>query len=147
MASIATVLCIQKPEVGTRSVLVITRGWHHKFFLCPLIANPLTCLVSSTTFNTPICSCAGSCEPGSRWCPNERIFGSGRPRGSGFWNEGYMGKGREMGRSVYEQPGNEVDGILSQQGGFQVSKGRRKGSKREWEKGKQTARGLLYNTL
>ncbi len=30
--------------------------------------------------------------------------------GSGFWNEGYMGKGREMRRSVYEQPGNEVDG-------------------------------------
>jgi hypothetical protein len=29
----------------------------------------------------------------------------------GFWNEGYMGKGREMGRSVYEQPGNDVDGI------------------------------------
>jgi hypothetical protein len=29
---------------------------------------------------------------------------------SGFWNEGYIGKGREMGRSVYEQPGNEVDG-------------------------------------
>ncbi len=55
----------------------------------------------------------------------------GDPGGSGFWNAGYMGKGREMGRSVYEQPGNEVDGILSQQGGFQVSKGRRKGSKRE----------------
>ncbi len=48
----------------------------------------------------------------------------GDPGGSGFWNEGYMGKGREMGRSVYEQPGNEVDGILSRQGGFQVSKGR-----------------------
>jgi hypothetical protein len=31
-------------------------------------------------------------------------------RGSGFWNEGYISKGREMGRSVYEQPGNEVDG-------------------------------------
>jgi hypothetical protein len=59
----------------------------------------------------------------------------GDPRGSGFWNEGYMGKGREMGSSVYEQPGNEVDGILSQQGGFQVSKGRQMGSKREWEKG------------
>ncbi len=29
--------------------------------------------------------------------------------GSGFWNKGYIGKGREMGRSVYEQPGNEVD--------------------------------------
>jgi hypothetical protein len=56
-----------------------------------------------------------------------------------------MGKGREMGRSVYTQPGNEVDRILSQQGGFQVSKGRRKGSKKKWEKGKQKARGLLYN--
>ncbi len=29
--------------------------------------------------------------------------------GSGFWKEGYMNKGREMGRSVHEQPGNEVD--------------------------------------
>jgi hypothetical protein len=46
----------------------------------------------------------------------------GDPLGSGFWNEGYMGEGREMGRSVYEQPGNEVDRILSQQRGFQVSK-------------------------
>jgi hypothetical protein len=34
----------------------------------------------------------------------------GNPRGSGFWKEGYISKGREMGRSVYEQPGNEVDG-------------------------------------
>ncbi len=34
----------------------------------------------------------------------------GIPGGSGFWNEGYMSKGRKMGRSVYEQPGNEVDG-------------------------------------
>ncbi len=41
-----------------------------------------------------------------------------------------MGKGREMGRSVYEQPGNEVDRILSQQGGFQVSKGNERGAKR-----------------
>ncbi len=49
------------------------------------------------------------------------------PGGSGFRNEGYMGKGRETGRSVYEQPGNEADRILSQQGGFQVSKGRQKG--------------------
>jgi hypothetical protein len=45
----------------------------------------------------------------------------GDPRGSGFWNEGYMDKESEMGRSVYEQPGNKVDGILSRQGGFQVS--------------------------
>jgi hypothetical protein len=34
----------------------------------------------------------------------------GNSGGSGFWNGGYMNKGREMGRSVYEQPGNEVDG-------------------------------------
>ncbi len=34
----------------------------------------------------------------------------GNPGGPGFWNEGYMNKGREMGRSVYEQHGNEVDG-------------------------------------
>jgi hypothetical protein len=34
----------------------------------------------------------------------------GNSGGSGFWNEGYMGKGREMRRSVYEQLGNEVDG-------------------------------------
>jgi hypothetical protein len=30
--------------------------------------------------------------------------------GLGFWNGGYMNKGREMGGSVYEQPGKEVDG-------------------------------------
>jgi hypothetical protein len=36
-------------------------------------------------------------------------LGLGNPRGSEFRNEGYMGEGRETGRSVYEQPGNEVD--------------------------------------
>ncbi len=46
-----------------------------------------------------------------------------------------------MGRSVYEQPGTEVDGILSQQGGFQVSKGEMKGGKKEWEKGKSRKQG------
>ncbi len=54
------------------------------------------------------------------------IFNSGKPQGVGI-----LGKGMEMGRSVYEQPGSEVDGILSQQGGFQVSKGKRKGTKKE----------------
>ncbi len=33
----------------------------------------------------------------------------GNPGGSGFWDVGYMNKGREMGRSAYEQPGKEVD--------------------------------------
>ncbi len=32
------------------------------------------------------------------------------PRGSGFWNEGYMSRRREMESLVYEQPGTEVDG-------------------------------------
>jgi hypothetical protein len=37
----------------------------------------------------------------------------GNPGRSGFWSEGCMGKGMETGRSVYEQPGNKVDRILS----------------------------------
>jgi hypothetical protein len=41
-------------------------------------------------------------------------LGLGNPGGSAFWNEGYMGEGRKTGRSVYEQPGKEVDWILSQ---------------------------------
>ncbi len=69
-------------------------------------------------------------------------LGSGNPRGSGFRNEGYMSGGGETGRSVYEQPGYEVDWILSQQGGFQVSKGKRMGSKREWE-GKAGSKGIV----
>jgi hypothetical protein len=75
--------------------------------------------------------CAGSCKPDSRHRPNECIFGSGKPRG-----------GRDLYEAVYEQgEGNGefsvratwVRGgrILSRQGGFQVSKGRRMGSKRE----------------
>jgi hypothetical protein len=30
--------------------------------------------------------------------------------GSGFWNEGLMSKGREMGSSVYKQTETKVDG-------------------------------------
>jgi hypothetical protein len=45
--------------------------------------------------------------------------------------------GMEVGRSVYEQPGTRVDGILSQQGGFQVSKRVRRG--------KAKSKGLRYN--
>jgi hypothetical protein len=48
----------------------------------------------------------------------------------------------EMGRSVYEQPGTKVDGILSQQGEFQVSKGKRKGGKKKLEKGKAESKGV-----
>ncbi len=52
-----------------------------------------------------------------------------------------MGKGREMGSSVYEQPRSEVDGILSQQGGFQVNEGNERGAK-ENGKGEVESKGL-----
>ncbi len=52
-----------------------------------------------------------------------------------------------MGRSVYEQPGTRVDEILSQQGGFQVSKGKWKEAKRDQKKEKQKARGLHPNCV
>jgi hypothetical protein len=54
-----------------------------------------------------------------------------------------MGKGMEMGRSVYvyEQPGTKVDRILSQQGGFQVSKGNKERPKRN-KKGEAKSKGI-----
>ncbi len=58
-----------------------------------------------------------------------RAFSSGKPQGVGILEWG--GDGMEMGRSVYKQPGTKMDGILSQQGGFQVSKGKRKGGEKE----------------
>jgi hypothetical protein len=60
-----------------------------------------------------------------------RTFSSGKPQEAGILEWGGNGEGMEMGRSVYEQPGTKVDGILSQQGGFQVSKGKRKRGKKE----------------
>ncbi len=58
-------------------------------------------------------------------------FSSGKPQGVRILEWGVYREGMEMGRSVYEQPGTEVDRILSQQGGFQVSKEKRKGTKEE----------------
>ncbi len=60
-----------------------------------------------------------------------RALSSGKHQGVGILEWGGNGEGMEMGRSVYKQPGTKVDGILSQQGGFQVSKGKRKGGKKE----------------
>ncbi len=40
----------------------------------------------------------------------------GNPRGSGFWNEGYMSKGMEMESLVYEQPGDEDGSYHSKEG-------------------------------
>ncbi len=55
-------------------------------------------------------SCARACGSGSQCRPNECILDLENPGGSGFWVGGYMSHGREMGKLVYEQPGNEVDG-------------------------------------
>jgi hypothetical protein len=60
---------------------------------------------------------------------------------------GGNGEGMETGRSVYEQPGTKVDGILSQQGGFQVSRRETKGGKRNGKREKQKARGLRDCTI
>jgi hypothetical protein len=38
--------------------------------------------------------------------------------GTGNLEWGWNGEGLRKGRSVYEQPGTKVDGILSQKGGF-----------------------------
>jgi hypothetical protein len=48
-----------------------------------------------------------------------------------------------MERSVYEQPRTEVDRILPQQGGFKVSKGKRKGAKR-MRKGENKEQGDCF---
>jgi hypothetical protein len=47
-----------------------------------------------------------------------RTFSTGKLQGVGILEWGGDGEGIGMGRSVYEQPGTKVDGILSQQGGF-----------------------------
>jgi hypothetical protein len=75
-------------------------------------------------------------------------FSLGKPQGVGILEWGGNGEGMEMGRSVYEQPGTKVDRILSQQGGFQVSKGKRKeGAKRNEKREKQKARGLCHKCV
>ncbi len=52
------------------------------------------------------------------------------------------GEGMEMGRSVYEQPGTKVDGILSQQGGFQVSKRENERGLKGMRKEKAESKGI-----
>jgi hypothetical protein len=90
----------------SRALAAVIGGWQVAFG---------SKLVSTLAISPPpkkkrIGRCARSCELGSQCCPNECIFGVGKLQGSGFWNEGYMSQGREMGGLVYEQPGNKVDG-------------------------------------
>ncbi len=53
----------------------------------------------------------------------------------------------EMGRSVYEQPGTKVDGILSLQGGFTSKEREWKRSKRESERGSKKQGGCAIIVL
>ncbi len=81
--------------------------------------------------------CARSCEPGSRCHPNECIFGSGELRGVGILEWGVYEPGEGNGqislRATWAQGGR----ILSQQGGFQVSKGGTNGEQKGMEKSKK----------
>ncbi len=52
-----------------------------------------------------------------------------------------------MGRSVYEQPGTKVDGILSHQGGFPSKYREMEEKQKGIRKGKQKARGLHHNCV
>jgi hypothetical protein len=67
----------------------------------------------------------------------------GNPRGAGFWDEGYMSKGRgkKNGKISLRVTWERVGRILSQPGGFQVSKEGRMGSKRRAEKGESKKQG------
>jgi hypothetical protein len=78
-------------------------------------------VVVRLTFCYSIYTCSGSCKPDLRCRLSKAHINSGKPQGVGILEWGGNGEGMEMGRSVYEQPGTKVDGILSQQGGFQVS--------------------------
>ncbi len=74
-----------------------------------------------------------------------RTFSSRKPQGVGILEWGGNGEGMEMGRSVYEQP--RWTGSYHSKEGFQVSKGKWKGGKKESEKGKQKARGLRHSCI
>ncbi len=54
--------------------------------------------------------CTRACGLCSQCRPNECIFGSGKPQGVSISGKGPHGLGEGNGESVYEQPGNEVDG-------------------------------------
>ncbi len=84
--------------------------------------------------------CARACGSGSQCRPNECTFGSGKPRGVGILGRGVYEPGEGNGevslRATWERGGQ----ILSQQGGFQVS---REGLKRGI-KGNQQGECVVY---
>ncbi len=84
------------------------------------LAMPQRIMASQTTeghksilcsgFTTWDSCCTRACGLGSQCRPNECIFGSGKPRGVRISGKGPHGLGEGKGESVYEKPGNEVDG-------------------------------------
>ncbi len=132
-------------ETLSREAMGRLRGDHNIFPLsflqhsCNLFKGFI--LASNSAFLVPLLTflhiilvyyyCAGSCEPGSRCRPNECIFGSGKPRGVGILEWGVYEQGEGNGKISLRATRERGGWILSQQGGFQVSKGRRMGSKRE----------------
>ncbi len=101
---------------------------------------------SSNSFNCDSCisygcscavmKCTRAYGSGSQCRPNECIFGSGKPRGVGILGRRVYEPGEGNGEvslwATWERGGR----ILSQQGGFQVSRGGQKGEQRG-AKGKQ----------
>ncbi len=75
------------------------------------------------------------------------IFSSGKPQGVGILEWGVYGEGDGNGEISLRATWTELDRILSQQGGFQVSKGKQKRAKSNKEREKQKARGLLHNCI
>jgi hypothetical protein len=67
-------------------------------------------------------------------------LGLGNSGGLGFWNEGYMSQWEVSLRATWVRGGR----ILSQQGGFQVSKRGTNGSKREQKKAR--SKGINLNS-
>jgi hypothetical protein len=83
------------------------------------------------------CSCTRAYGSGSQCRPNECIFGTGEPWGVGILGRGVYETGEGNGevslRATWERGGR----ILSQLGGFQVSREGKKGEQKGISKGKE----------
>ncbi len=69
------------------------------------------------------------------------------PRKSGFWNGEGMGRGWKRGDQFTSNLRPRWTGSYHSKEGFQVSKVKWEGGKKESERGKQKARGLRHNCV
>ncbi len=100
---------------------------------------------SRRCLSSMFCPCARACGSGSQCRPNECIFGSGKPRGVGILGRGLYEPGEGNGevslRATWERGGR----ILSQQGGFQVSReGLKRGAKGNQQGEKKQGECVVY---